>query len=163
MSRPTVFPYGITLQEGGIVETFPIVEVGFLSPKGERTSLFLLLDSGAMFSALPKSDAAYFGVKLTRGSHMYVSGISGKPVKGWRHELSVHLAGEGFVIPVVFLNENTAPRVLGRAGVFDAFTIIFEERRNRSVFLRNDSEETHALQVLLRSPKEKAPNGDKTS
>lgn len=149
MSKPAVFPYGITLKEGGTVETFPAVEVSFKTAKNERLSLFLLLDSGAALSALPRSDAAYFGVDAECGYRMHIFGVSGIPIKGWRHHLSVRLASEEFVLPVVFLDDTEAPRVLGRAGVFDKFTVIFEERKNRSAFVHAGSKAAQSLQDLL--------------
>lgn len=151
MSKPAVFPYGIILKEGGVVHTFPAVEVSFKAKGGGRVSLFLLLDSGAALSALPKSDAVFLGVVAEHGAPMRISGVSGKPIKGWRHRLTIRLAGEDFVLPVVFLDNAGAPRVLGRAEVFDRFTIVFEERAHRSVFVPTDSQEAQSFRILINS------------
>lgn len=148
MSKPAVFPYGIVLKDGGAVDTFPAVEVHFECGEDERLSLFLLLDSGAAISALPKSDAKAFGLELERGVEMHIFGISGKPVKGWRHRMPAHLAGEKVVLPVVFLDDAEAPRVLGRADVFEKFTIILEESKRRSVFISTGSKEARTLQGI---------------
>lgn len=149
MSKPVVFPYGIVLKEGGVVNTFPAVEVSF-DAKGEGwVSLFLLLDSGAALSALPRSDAAFFGIIAERGIPMHIFGVSGKPIKGWRHRMTIRLAGEGFVLSVVFLDDIGAPRVLGRADVFERFTIVFEESTNRSVFVRTGSKEAQLLREIV--------------
>lgn len=149
MSRPAVFPYGIVLEERGVIDTFPAVEASFKIPGNDRISLFLLLDSGASLSALPRSDAAFLGVDVERGTLMHVSGVSGKPVKGWRHSMSIQLAGERIVLPVVFLDDAEAPRVLGRADVFSKFTIVFEERKNRSGFLEAGSVKAKSVGRLL--------------
>lgn len=151
MSKPAVFPYGIVLREGGTVDTFPIVEVRFEVGENEEVSLFLLLDSGAALSALPRSDAALFGIDVERGALMHIAGVSGKPVKGWRHRLKARLAGEVVNLPVVFLDDVEAPRVLGRADVFVKFTIILEEHKRRSVFLKSGSKEAQILQGLVDS------------
>lgn len=149
MSKPVVFPYGIVLKEGGVVNTFPAVEVSF-DAKGEgRVSLFLLLDSGAALSALPRSDAAFFGISAERGIPMHIFGVSGKPIKGWRHRMTIRLAEEDFVLSVVFLDDVGAPRVLGRADVFERFTIVFEESTHRSVFVRTGSKEAQLLREIV--------------
>lgn len=149
MSKPIVFPYGIVLKEEGIIDTFPAVEVSFVTKGSGRVSLFLLLDSGAALSALPRSDAAFLGIIVEQGVLMYISGVSGKPIKGWRHRVSIRFAGEDFVLPVVFLDDDEAPRVLGRSCVFEKFTIILEECVKRSVFVRTGSKEAQSLRALV--------------
>lgn len=149
MSKPIVFPYGIVLKEEGIIDTFPAVEVSFGTKGAERVSLFLLLDSGAALSALPRSDAAFLGIIVEQGVLMYISGVSGKPIKGWRHRVNIRFAGEDFVLPVVFLDDDEAPRVLGRSAVFEKFTIIFEECVKRSVFVRTGSKKARSLRALV--------------
>jgi hypothetical protein len=148
MPRSVVFPYSIALREGGAVDTFPAVEVHFITKEHEQVPLLLLLDSGAAISALPRSDAAFFGVRVARGSPVRIAGISGVPVKGWRHLVPAVFAGEKIMLPVVFLNAP-APRILGRAGIFERFAIIFEERRKRSAFLHADSREAQALRGVV--------------
>ena len=125
MSKSAVFPYGITLQDGGTVDTFPAVEMRFQSVAGEWTTLFLLVDSGAALSALPRSDAAFFGIDVVKGVQIHVRGVSGQPLPGWRHIMRVRLGNSTFSLPVVFLDNDETPRVLGRAGVFEKFTIVF--------------------------------------
>lgn len=148
MSKPVVFPYGIILKEGGTVDTFPAVEARFNFGETEGITLFLLLDSGAALSALPRGDAEAFGIDIERGAPMRIAGISGKPIKGWRHRMKARLAGENIALSVVFLDDDEAPRVLGRADVFEKFTIILEESKRRSVFLKSDSKEAQLLQNL---------------
>lgn len=148
MSKPVIFPYGIALKEDGNTDTFPAVAVDFKTRENLRVSLFLLLDSGAALSALPKNDAAFFGIDVEEGVLMHISGISGKPIKGWRHRMNVRLAEEDFALSVVFLNDVGAPRVLGRADVFERFTVIFEECAHRSIFLRTGSEEARSLRSM---------------
>lgn len=150
-SKPVVFPYGITLKEEGDIDTVPVVEARFESARNEHISFFLLLDSGAALSALPKSDASFLNIEVECGLPMHISGISGKPIKGWRHTVSMRLAGESFSLPVVFLESDDSPRVLGRAGVFERFTIIFEEHKNRSIFLNAKSTEAQGLQEFLKT------------
>lgn len=148
MSKPAVFPYGIVLKEGGNVDTFPVVEARFKTRKNEEISLFLLLDSGAALSALPRSDAVLFGIAVEDGVSMHIAGVSGKPIQGWRHRMRASFAGEVVDFPVVFLDDPAAPRVLGRADVFLKFSIILEESKQRSVFVKSGSREARALQSM---------------
>ncbi|MBU1014841.1 retroviral-like aspartic protease family protein [Patescibacteria group bacterium] len=145
MSSGHVFPYGITLSEGGIVTTFPAVEVGFVMKEGEHITLFLLVDSGAVISVLPKSDAEALGIQAEEGAPFAVAGIDGKAIQGWRHEVPVLLENEPYNLPVVFLENSNVPRILGRQGVFDKFTVVFEENKQRSALANIQSKEAQAI------------------
>src|SRR3989344_6822437 len=127
MRKSCLFSYGITLQDSGDVTMFPAVEVCFQHNKG-WVPAFLLIDSGATISALPKSDALVLGVVAEQGTHMAVKGIGGAPVSGWRHNIRVKLGENILKIPLVFLDELQAPRVLGRAGIFEK---IFDSKSTR--------------------------------
>ncbi len=144
-----VFPYGITLQEGGSIAVFPVAEVTFTTANQEPFSLFLIIDSGATISALPKSDAKIMGVQAEQGAPMAVSGIEGEPLNGWRHTIDVRIHNETISLPVLFLDEEQAPRILGRTGIFDHFTIVFEEGRRRSGLIDKDSSESKRITEIL--------------
>ena len=144
-----LFPYGIMLQEGGKVALFPAAELAFQTKEGDAVSLFLILDSGASISALPKSDAMTFGIDVESGIPTAVSGIEGKPIEGWRHELLVRIGGERVVIPFLFLGTDDAPRILGREGVFDRYAVVFEETKRRTALLTLATPEaTRVTEVL---------------
>ena len=149
MSKSSVFPYGITLREGGIIDVFPVAEVKIQSKEGEWLSFFLLVDSGAALSALPKSDASFFGIGLEKGKVMYITGIGSQSIKGWQHDLSISFRGNIISLPFVFLDNPNAPRVLGRAGLFEKFSVVFEERKKRSGFLESGSKEASAVSKIL--------------
>lgn len=147
-----LFPYGITLREGGNIALFPAAEIALRTKEGEYLSLFLVVDSGATVSALPKSDAPLFGIVAENGIPMIVGGIEGNPIKGWRHVLSIKLEDEDMNIPFVILDTNEAPRVLGREGIFDRYTIVFEESKRRTGLIHAETQEakqvTEALDLL---------------
>jgi len=130
-----LFPYGITLREDGVIDVFPAVEIRFPLRSGECLSLFFLIDSGAHISAMPASDAAMFDIHPADGEPLFISGIGGTPVRGWRHILQVLLTNKPARIPMVLLDLDDAPRVLGRSGVFDKYTVVFEERKRRTGLL----------------------------
>lgn len=132
MSKSVIFPYGITLRKDGAFDTFPAAEVGFLTKENEWLTLFLLIDSGATVSALPKDDASVFDISLKEGKRIDIVGVSGESLMGWQHEITVRLGKEKRKIPIVFLNSQNAPRILGRVGVFPDYTIVFEENKKRT-------------------------------
>jgi len=147
---PQIFPYGITLHEDGKIALFPAAEVSFSAKDGESISLFLILDSGATISALPKSDAPMLGINAEQGIPMAIAGIGDGLLRGWRHEITVRIGQETCGLPVVFLDSGRAPRVLGREGIFDRFMIIFEEDKRRSMFARNDEDVVLRISNLYR-------------
>jgi hypothetical protein len=145
----TVFPYGVALRERGAIDVFPVAELRFRNQAGEWLSLFLIIDSGAAVSALPASDAAVLGIVVEKGTEQMVSGIGGEMLKGWRHEIAARLQEKDISFPVVFLENGMSPRVLGRAGIFEDFTVIFEERNKRSGFLGKNSRQALKIQKTL--------------
>jgi len=149
MSKSLVFPYGITLREGGAIDMFPSAEIKIQNKEKEWLSIFLLIDSGAALSALPKSDSSFLGINVEKGSVMYISGVSGQPIKGWRHNLDIRFGNNAMNLPFVFLDNPNTPRILGRAGIFEKFSIVFEERGKRSGFLDSKSKEANEVGKVL--------------
>ncbi|MFH1462637.1 MAG: hypothetical protein ABIG08_03025 [bacterium] len=144
-----VFPYGITLKENGVIDTVPVAEVGFKNKEGEWLSLFLVIDSGATISALPKSDALVFGIDADKGKRMTISGIGGKKLIGWQHQITVRMGKEILKLPLVFLEGDIVPRVLGRAGIFEKFLLVFEEKERRAAFIGAGQKEASIIHKIL--------------
>lgn len=151
MPKAVVFPYGLALREGSRLSIFPAAELGFSTAKGEVVSLIFLVDSGAAISAMPKSDAVVLGLALSQGESATIRGVGGETILGRRVEMAVRLGSEKLRLPVVFLENDSVPRVLGREGVFNRFTIVFEEKRHRSAFLLSGSKESKSVQKVLDS------------
>ncbi len=150
MGNSFIFPYGITLDEYGTVNIFPAARVLFQSGDSEWISLFLVVDSGAKISALPKSDAASLGIIPEEGAPISIKGVGVNMIDGWQHEVVVRLGDAELHLPIVFLDQQSSPRVLGREGVFDRFTVIFEEMKQRSGFLqgRESQSVSRALDII---------------
>lgn len=149
MPDSIVFPYEIILKENGAIDVLPVAEVGFKSKSGERFSLFLIIDSGATISALPKSDAKILGVEAEKGKPVMISGIGGEKILSWQHNIEVFLKDTSIQFPVVFINKEEAPRILGRAGIFENFTLVFQERKRRTGFLQEGKKEAKLIQKTL--------------
>lgn len=144
-----VFPYGVSLRKDGAIATFPAAEVWFSMPNGDWLSLLLLVDSGATISALPVSDAPVLGLAARSGVPMVIGGIVGKPIRAWRHEIPARLGREYFRLPIALLENPAAPRMLGRDGIFDRATVIFEELFRRSGFVRKNTREARTVHRIL--------------
>ena len=149
MADSFVFPYGIVLKENGRLDILPVAEVGFKSKNGEKFSLFLIIDSGATISALPRSDARVLGIEVERGEKVIISGIGGEKILGWRHEIEVFLKNIPVQLPVVFLDKEIGSRVLGRAGIFENFILVFQENQRRTGFFREGGKEGKQIQKIL--------------
>lgn len=113
MARTLVFPYSITLEEDGRPHLYPAAEIGFPAKDGGWFTLFLLVDSGAVTSALPKQDASAFGIDAEAGRAQAIVGIEGVAIKGWEHIVRIHLGDELLDISLLFVDSEKAPRVLG--------------------------------------------------
>ena len=139
MSR-YVFPYGIRFQENGRLEVFPAAEI-FVFGRGELGMRTLFhIDSGATTSIMPASDAEALGLKLPNGNKIIVRGISGEPLSGYRHKIKIQFHGLSIKIPVIFVEDISVPRILGREELFSRFGILFQESRRRVVFLEEKGE-----------------------
>ena len=160
MSKTFISPYGITMREGGRIDIFPAAEVWFPTKGDEWTSLFLVVDSGAAISALPRSDASVLGIDPEKGKRTLVGGVGKELLHGWQHSIRVQMGGQTMVLPVVFLENDSAPRVLGRAGIFERFTVIFEERKRRTAFLGEGTKERRYVEKTLNAlPQSKSLTG----
>ncbi|MBU3925852.1 retroviral-like aspartic protease family protein [Patescibacteria group bacterium] len=149
MFNSFIFPHGITLKEDGVIDTIPVAEVAFRDKKGEWLSLFLIIDSGATISALPKSDAVVLGIDVKNGKHIVISGIGNEKLSAWQHNIPVRLKNAIIQLPVVFLDKEVAPRILGRGGIFERFTLVFEESQKRTAFIGESGKEAKLIQKIL--------------
>src|SRR3989338_3445751 len=110
-----------------------------LSGNGRKYDFIALLDSGADVSALPKGVAELLGLNL-QGQHEEASGIGGT-VQAVQSKLNLEVGKAherySFSVPVkVILSEDEFPILLGRAGFFDKFTIIFSQKDERVLLKR---------------------------
>jgi hypothetical protein len=62
-----------------------------------------------------------FGIELKAGVPVAVAGVGVDHLRGWQHEVRVRLADTMVSLPLIFLDSETAPRILGREGIFDRY------------------------------------------
>lgn len=118
------FPY----QQWGDV-SLPLVPV-HLAAAG---TFYAIVDSGANISLFQYEIAELLGLPVRRGERIPLAGIGGK-IYGYRHQLSLTIAGQTFPCDVCFSKELRVPlNLLGRQDFFSRFRITFDEARRRTI------------------------------
>lgn len=107
----------------------PIIPIVIIY-KQKLVTFEAMIDSGADSNVFHGDVAAYLGIKLTAGSKHNISGISGNPIKGYEHMVTLRINGRHFNSKIVFSNQipNNAIAVLGNRGFFDKFLVKFDYR-----------------------------------
>ena len=109
---------------------YPIVDfIIYFKKNISRTSA--LIDSGATISIFRPEVARSLGITIENGKEIFLGGVGGR-IKGFVHDVELEVAGKKISCPVVFSNEyHVSLNLLGRAGFFDKFKIIFEEKKKQ--------------------------------
>lgn len=55
---------------------------------------------------------------------------------GYRHLIKIKINQSEFEIPVLFVNSEEVPQVLGKEGIFEHFYIIFDEKSSKQFLFR---------------------------
>ncbi len=130
-----VFPYGIKFRENGRIEIFPAAEIFVSGKNGLGMSTIFHIDSGATTSVMPSSDAETLGISRAGGHRMTVRGITREELPGYRHDVMLRFKDATLKVPVIFVENDETPRVLGREGVFPQFGILFYEAERSTALL----------------------------
>jgi hypothetical protein len=87
-----------------------------------------LVDSGADVTMVPKSLAEWVGVDLKKLPRLRSYGVEGKGVQAHHGSLRIRVSKDEFTIPCLFSSQERTPLLLGRAGLFNRFTIVFDNK-----------------------------------
>lgn len=156
--KGAAFPYRILLRADAHPEIVPAVIVQISrSPRDTPLSLICLVDSGASISLLPRDDGEVLGIDVEKGSKINVFGLGQHTFIAYRHEVYMRLGPRFLKVPLLFAYDNSAPRILGREGIFSQFLVLFDETKRRSGFVRLTSRnrsflEKHVWQKLESPP-----------
>ena len=108
-------------------EKYPSAEITFLIDGiNEPFKAFIIIDSGADISVIPKTIGESISLKKTQ-LH-YLGGIGGR-IGYYINHVNVELADKKITIPVAWITNDNSPLLLGRKGVFDKFRICFNEKK----------------------------------
>ncbi len=110
----------------------PVIECGVHTPRGIVPFRFFL-DPGADVSMLPPSAAAFVGLRCDGAATMKVTGIEGGSVEAAVSELRLRIGSLDIAIPCLVSPIEDTPYLLGRAGIFDRFNVLFDNARRRIV------------------------------
>ena len=128
-------PYKNTLYENfGFVQD-PKVSIPLKTLDGFVNTTFLL-DSGAVVSTLPLQAAHDTGVDLTKAKRLTLQGFSGVPAFAYLAEITVQIASEEFTFPATFTESNSTTYILGRKGLFDDFSILFDHEQRAIIITK---------------------------
>jgi len=98
--------------------------------------LNFLLDTGADFTMLPKHLASEMGIDLARCPTDRSFGIEGKGMKTYLSAILISIGPHRFTVRCLFAEREDVPYILGRADLFDRFSITFDNRRKKIILTR---------------------------
>lgn len=128
-------PYKNTLYENfGFVQD-PRVTLPMRTASGYKDTTFLL-DSGAVVSTLPLTAAQDIGVDLARAKRITLQGFSGVPAFAYLDEITVKIGERDYAMPASFTESTTTTYILGRKGLFDDFSILFDHEQRAIIITR---------------------------
>jgi hypothetical protein len=118
-------PYKNTLYESfGFVQE-PKVTMPLKTTAGYVDTTFLL-DSGAVVTTLPLQAAKDTGVDLSKAKRITLQGFSGVPAFAYLDKITIKIGATDVELPATFTESNATTYILGRKGLFDDFTINFD-------------------------------------
>lgn len=102
----------------------PLVVLPVKTKDGYKDNKFLL-DSGAVISSLPREWVDELGLDLAFLPRSTFGGFGGKTSVAYQGEMMVLLADREITLPVVFTEAAGTKSLLGRKGLFNQFSILF--------------------------------------
>lgn len=95
-----------------------------------------LIDTGADYTIIPKSDAYLLGVHYEdiKQKEIKLEAANLTLIKAKKVSLVLTIDQYNIAIPVLIAKNNVEP-VLGRKGLFEHFDILFQERQQQVVFI----------------------------
>lgn len=128
-------PYKNTLYENfGFVQD-PRVTVPLKTLAGFEDTTFLL-DSGAVVTTMPLQAAHDTGVDLSRAKRITLQGFSGVPAFAYLDKVTIKIGQEEYEFPATFTESNSTTYILGRKGLFDDFSILFDHEQRAIIISR---------------------------
>lgn len=115
-----------------------MVTVQLKASQGKARYFEMLIDSGADYTLIPKTDALLLGIDYnsidSQEIKVEVANLAFIHTKRTNIILTIH--DIEISIPVLIAKEEVEC-LLGRKGVFDVFDVIFQESKNQVVFIKN--------------------------
>lgn len=105
----------------------PVAQVFFWSDKkGKWSEIWMIVDSGADYTLLPRFMADELGVDIKRDCKIFSTyGIGGRERVYFLPKVKIKLGEWERIIPVGFLERNEVPPLLGRHLFMETFETVF--------------------------------------
>jgi len=128
LAEPTVIlriPLGLRqwTDIGAVIE--PVLSLPVQTSAGFTNTEFVL-DSGAVISSLPREWAEKIGRDLAFAKRISFKGFGNTVSFAYQSDMTVRLGGEPVSLPVVFTESEGTRALLGRKGLFDQYSILFD-------------------------------------
>ncbi|KKT36063.1 MAG: hypothetical protein UW22_C0045G0013 [Candidatus Gottesmanbacteria bacterium GW2011_GWB1_44_11c] len=108
---------------GSVME--PVLQIPVKTLLGFENTEFVL-DSGAVISSLPRNWAEKIGKDLAYAKRISFKGFGNTLSFAYQSDMTVRLGTENVDLPVVFTESEGTRALLGRKGVFDQYSIVFD-------------------------------------
>lgn len=112
-----------------------LIPVEILTKFGYQTLQFIL-DTGADFTMLPHHMADLIGIDLASCPKGTSYGIEGRGVRVYMSKIHVKIGQVETKVRCLFCERESTPYILGRADVFSAFNIVFDNQNKKIKFLK---------------------------
>lgn len=105
----------------------PVAWVSFWSKtKIEWIGMWMIVDSGADYTLLPRYMSAYLGISLKNDCQSFATfGVGGKETVFLYKKVKIKLGTWDLTAPIGFLEKDDIPPLLGRQGFMEKFATLF--------------------------------------
>ena len=105
----------------------PIIPV-ILIYRSSLVNYQALIDTGSDYNVFEAGVSQLLGLRLTSGHKRQITGIGGKKIKGYEHNVALRITGKQYRTKVIFSNQIPPYSfgVLGNKGFFDHFKVTFK-------------------------------------
>lgn len=103
----------------------PVLQVPVQTLQGFEKNEFIV-DSGAVISSLPRDWAAKTGKDLALAKRISFRGFGNTISFAYQSNMVIRLGSENVDLPVVFTESEGTRSLLGRKGLFDQYSILFD-------------------------------------
>lgn len=111
----------------------PVAQVFFFSKNNQWIESWMIIDTGADYSLLPKYMAEKLGVNLKKDCQMFnTRGVGGEEKVYLKKNLKVKIGNWERAVPVGFLDKDNIPPLLGRQGFLETFEVLFSSNHTVS-------------------------------
>lgn len=113
----------------------PNAKVYLLTQRGTWLPHYMLVDSGADYTLIPKSIGDFLGLRKKATEHLFKSGgVGGGSIWVVMRRVQMRIGPHQFPADVGWTNSDEVPLLLGRADVFDRFEVHFKQRERVTEF-----------------------------